>query len=225
MNQDKLKELESNILYEDNHVLVVDKKCGILSQSDITGDIDILSLYKEYLKFKYNKSGNVYLGLVQRLDKNVSGLLILSKSTKAHTRLNEVRPIKSYLAIVEGIFIKKEDTINIKLTKDESKRIAYIDNINGKDAITKYKVLKKLNNMTLLEISIENGRFHQIRSTMSYLNHPIVNDKKYGSTILLNNNYNLLLDCFKVSFVHPTTKELITLERIPKRDLYNNFYK
>jgi len=218
-----IKELEKTIYYEDNHVMVIDKPAGILSQSDITGDKDILSIYKEYLSIKYNKPGKAYLGLVQRLDKNVSGILVLSKSTKAHTRLNESRPKKKYLAVVEGKLDNKKGTLINRLSKNENTRTAYQDNINGKEAILNFEVINELDNLSLLDIEIETGRFHQIRCQLSLINHPIYNDKKYGSNYLESDNFNLGLDCYQVSFIHPTTKENITIKRLPKRDKFLQF--
>ncbi|MCR5741480.1 MAG: RluA family pseudouridine synthase [Gammaproteobacteria bacterium] len=216
-------ELSLDVYYEDNHVIVVNKEAGILSQEDKSKDKDILSMTKSYIKFKYKKAGNVYLGLISRLDRNVSGLMVLSKSTKATERLNNNRPEKRYIALVYGL-TKEEDTITLNLSKDEKSLKAYIDNKNGKVATTSYKRLSYNDKYSLIEVKIDNGRFHQIRFTMSYLGHPIYNDFKYDNTIKVD-GYRLGLDAYKVEFIHPVSKELIKLERFPNMRIFRSIYK
>ena len=216
------KELELDIYYEDNHVIVVDKKCGLLSQEDDSSSPDLLNIVKEYLKVKYEKPGNVYLSLVQRLDRNVSGLMVLSKTTKANTRLNSIRPHKNYYAVVYGTLNKKEDELIDYLSKDEIKHMAYSSK-DGKKAILHYKVIEEIEGLSLLDISIDTGRFHQIRYQLSNIGHSIYNDMKYNSNIK-SDSYNLGLDAYKVTFIHPVTKEEITIQRKPKRDIFNKFH-
>ncbi len=216
-----IKELELDIYYEDNHVIVVDKKCGILSQEDITNTPNLLDIVKDYLKFKYDKPGNVYLSLIQRLDRNVSGLMVLAKTTKANTRLNEIRPHKNYYAVVYGKPNKKEDTLVDFLLKDETRHMAYSGS-DGKKAVLHYNVIEEKDNLSLLDISIDTGRFHQIRYQLSKIGYPIYNDMKYNPDII-GTSFELGLDAYKVTFIHPITKEEITIERKPRRDIFNKF--
>ena len=206
------QELSLDIYYEDNHVIVVDKPCGVLSQEDKFNKDDLLNQVKLYLKFKYNKPGNVYLALISRLDRNVSGLMVFSKSTKATERLNCERPVKTYQALVLGKLDKMEGTITLKLSKDEDKRIAYIDEKSGKNSVTHYKVVKEFDNYSLLDVSIDTGRFHQIRFTMSYIGHPILGDHKYNNGVEYN-GLEIALDAYRVKFIHPVTKDDIIIER------------
>ena len=211
-------ELSIDVYYEDSKVIVVDKPAGILSQEDESKDKDILSMTKNYLKIKYNKPGNVYLGLVQRLDRNVSGLMVFSKTSKAHARLNEKRPKKHYLALVYGTLEKEEDTLIDYISKDEKNRIAYTSQ-DGKIAILKYKLISNKDNLSLLDVFIETGRFHQIRFQLSNIGHPLYNDTKYAKT-KEKHGYEIGLDAYKVEFVHPVTNEIITIERYPKRQIF-----
>ena len=217
-------ELKVNVYYEDNHVIVVEKPVGILSQEDSSGDDDILTITKNYLKVKYHKPGNVYLGLVQRLDRNVSGLMVLSKTSKASARLNENRPKKTYLACAYYKFEKSEDTLINYISKDEEKKIAYLDDDNGKIAILRYKVLDYVDNMSFLDVSIETGRFHQIRFQLSNIGHPLYNDSKYNPG-LTRDGFDLGLDAYKVEFIHPTNGKIITIERMPMRYPFNKINK
>ncbi|MBP5343325.1 alpha/beta fold hydrolase [bacterium] len=227
-NQEELykiieNELSINVYYEDSQVIVVEKEAGILSQEDESKDADILSLTKKYLKIKYNKPGNVYLGLIQRLDRNVSGLMIFSKTSKASKRLNEMRPIKTYLAVVYGKLQKEEDTLVDYISKDEGKKIAYSSE-DGKIAILKYKVLNydEKQDLSLLKVYIETGRFHQIRFQLSNIGHPIFNDIKYKSMIE-RTDYKLGLDAYKLEFIHPVTKQKHVLQRCPRKGIFKNY--
>ena len=215
-------ELGINVFYEDNQVIVVEKKSGILSQEDKTKDPDLLNITKDYLKWKYNKPGNVYLGLISRLDRNVSGLMIFAKTSKAALRLNANRPKKSYLAVCYGKFEKEEEELIYNLSKDSDNLKAYIDDKNGKLAITKYKVLSYKDNLSLVEVNIDTGRFHQIRFSLANINHPIYNDSKYTESIK-KDGYDIYLDAYKVEFIHPVTKELIEVSRYPDKKLFNGF--
>jgi len=224
-NKDELikiikNEMSLDIFYEDNHVLIVYKESGILSQEDDTKEKDILNISKQYLKTKYNKPGDVYLGLISRLDRNVSGLMVLSKTTKATQRLNENRPKKTYTAVVYGK-TKEEDTLVDYISKNEKTKTAYLDKL-GKESILHYKRLDYKDDLSLLEVKIDTGRFHQIRFQLSNIGHSIYNDYKYNNSII-QNGYEIGLDASKVEFIHPITKEIITIERIPYRDIFNKF--
>lgn len=200
-----------NILYEDNHIIVVVKPSGILSQKDITGDMDMLTLIKVYLKEKYNKPGNVYLGLVHRLDRMVSGVMVFAKTSKAASRLsNQIKNNnfhKKYYAVVHGILENKEGRLINKLLKLDNKKVL-IDTKNGKEAILDYKVIKEKNNLSLIDISLITGRYHQIRIQFSHIGHPLLGDSLYTN----KNEGNIKLMCYSLTFTHPTLKKQMTFE-------------
>ena len=202
------------VLYEDNHIIVAYKKKGVLSQADGSNKPDMLTLIKEYIKVKYNKPGNVYLGLVHRLDINTSGVMVFARTSKAASRLSldikNNKLHKKYYCIVEGT-INNNGTPKDYLSKDEVNKKAFIDK-SGKEAILNYSVIKnyKINNndVTLLDIDLVTGRFHQIRAQLSNYGHPLYGDKKYGS----KHNIDYLefpLEAYSLEFVHPTTKEVL----------------
>lgn len=213
-----------NILYEDNHIIVVEKPINILSQSDITGDKDLLTLVKEYIKEKYNKPGNVYVGLVHRLDRPVGGIMVFAKTSKAASRLNEQiknnQMHKSYYAIVHGYLEKKEDTLKDKIEKISNKEVK-LNTQNGKEAILKYKVLNEKDNLSLLDINLITGRFHQIRLQFSSRNHPLYGDQLYGK----KDNEQIALFAYKLEFIHPTTKEQLTFTLTPKSNIWSKMLK
>ena len=210
-----------NILYEDNHLLVVEKKVGVLSQSDGSNTPDMLTILKKYLKDKYNKPGNVYLGLVHRLDKNVGGVMVFAKTSKAASRLSEqIRNRtfkKTYLAVCKGI-IKADGKY-----QDYLKRIEYRSFVSnskeGKLAILNFHVLEIKNNNTLVKINLETGRHHQIRVQFKYHNHPLLGDEKYGS----KGKYPLALFAYKLEFNHPTTKEKLSFTILPEEGYFKQF--
>ena len=193
------------VIYEDNHIIVVEKTPNIPSQSDKTGDIDMLTLVKQYIKEKYNKPGNVYLGLVHRLDRPVGGIMIFAKTSKAASRLsNQVREKifkKEYLAVCNGIFDKKFGTISLPIARKENSIIERCISENGQPAITHYEVLKEFDNYSLVKCSLETGRTHQIRVHMSAIGHPLLGDSLYGSISDLINRQ--ALHCFNLQFIHP----------------------
>ena len=210
-----------NILYEDNHLLVVEKKIGVLSQSDGSNTPDMLTILKKYLKEKYNKPGNVYLGLVHRLDKNVGGIMVFAKTSKAAKRLSEqIRNhefSKHYLAICKGI-ISSDGKYQDYLKRVEYRSIIS-NNKEGKIAVLNYKVLGIKNNNTLVKINLKTGRYHQIRVQFSYHNHPLLGDEKYGQ----KGKYKIALYAYKLSFIHPTKKEKLTFSLLPKEGYFINF--
>ena len=210
-----------NILYEDNHLLVVEKKVGVLSQSDGTNTPDMLTILKEYIKDKYNKPGNVYLGLVHRLDKNVGGVMVFAKTSKAARRLSEeIRNRefkKTYLAICKGI-LNGEGKYQDYLKREEY-RSRVSNSKDGKLASLNYQVLATKDNNTLVKINLETGRHHQIRVQFSYHNHPLLGDEKYGS----KGKYPIALFAYKLEFAHPTTKEKLEFTLLPKEGYFKNF--
>lgn len=201
-----------NIIYEDNHLLVVEKPINIPTQEDNTKDKDLLTILKEYIKEKYNKPGNVYLGLVHRLDRPVGGIMVFARTSKAASRLSEqVRNKtfkKTYNAVVIGN-INKEGKLKDYLLKDEKKNIVKVDK-NGKEAILNFKKLDFKNNMSLVEINLETGRSHQIRVQMSHYGYPLFGDQKYNKTSKVGEQIALFAK--KIEFIHPTTNELLTFE-------------
>ena len=205
------------ILYEDNHILVCVKPKGVLSQSDGSDKPDMLTILKNYIKEKYNKPGNVYLGLVHRLDINTSGVMVFAKTSKAASRLSDAIKMhefqKRYKAVVEGTF-DSLDTITLThyIYKDEKEKKSYIRE-GGQKSILEYTPMKsyKIQNtpVTLVEIGLMTGRFHQIRCQMSYIGHPLYGDKKYGSKNTIS-AMEFPLCAYSISFPHPITKEVLT---------------
>ena len=209
-----------NILYEDNHIIVVIKPYNILSQSDNTNDLDMLTIIKNYIKEKYNKPGNVYLGLVHRLDRPTGGIMVFAKTSKAASRLSKQikddKFTKKYLAVVHGTFTKKEGTLEnyIKITEDNSSIITTKE--EGKYAKLDYKVLKEKDNLSTLDITLYTGRHHQIRVQFSNINHPLYGDQRYGK----QDRKQLALFAYHLEFYHPITKEKLVFEYMPKEEIF-----
>lgn len=219
-----------DILYEDNHIIVVYKEEGILSQEDISKDKDMLTMVKEYIKVKYNKPGNVYVGLVHRLDRNTSGIMVFAKTSKAASRLSENMKkysfSKKYLCIVEGK-LKRSKTLTDYLKYDEKRKKTFITNSNnGKEAILTYNALDSINydgrSYTLVDIELKTGRQHQIRCQLANIGHPILGDIKYGAKPYLNNYY--ALSSYLLEFEHPTLKENMKFSYFKSTKLFNKFY-
>ncbi len=210
------------ILYEDNHIIVVQKIPNIPSQSDKTGDIDMLSLIKDYLKQKYNKPGNVYLGLVHRLDRPVGGVMVFAKTSKAASRLSEqVRNKtfeKKYLAVVDGKFEEKTGTLEDYLYKDERNNISKVvspTKKNAKFAKLDFEVVvyDEVKNLSLVKINLHTGRHHQIRVQLSNFNHSIFGDQKYGTR---GKGKQIALWAYELKIIHPTTKEELIFKDLPE---------
>ena len=217
-----------DILFEDNHLLIINKKPGELSQLDKSGDNSILEKYKLYLKKKHNKKGNVFLGLVNRLDRPTSGVLILAKTSKALSRMNKMlverKILKKYLAVVEKKPIRKKNTLINFLKKNQRQNKSYIVDQTTKDskkAILHYTTLKELDNYSLLEISLETGRHHQIRVQLSNIGCFIKGDLKYGSK-RSNSDKSICLHANEISFIHPVSKNEI---KIKANTPQNNIWK
>lgn len=208
-----------DILYEDNHLIVCVKPRGILSQADSSDKDDMLTILKGYIKEKYNKPGNVYLGLVHRLDINTKGIMVFAKTSKAATRLsNDIANhnfTKKYIATVEGHLNNLEYvTLINNLKKDENNKKSYISN-DGSYAELDYRALKNYKidgvEVTDIEVVLKTGRFHQIRCQMSNIGHPLYGDFKYGSKIHRDNFY-IPLTAYYLEFTHPVTKEILKFE-------------
>lgn len=209
-----------NILYEDNHIIVVVKPYNVLSQGDSTKDTSIMDEIKSYIKVKYNKPGNVYLGLVHRLDRPVGGVMVFARSSKAASRLcksfNEHSITKKYLAIVNG-----------KMENDKGELVDYIDkdgngnafiSENGKKAILDYEVLQydDKHNCSLVSIDLKTGRHHQIRIQFASRGHYLLGDQRYGKL----DNTQICLFAYYLSFTHPVSKEVMTFKYLPKSEGY-----
>ena len=216
-------EIESRILFEDNHLIVINKKSGELSQGDKTNDITLPDLIKSYLKKKYKKPGNVFLGIVHRLDRPTSGLLVFAKTSKALSRLNQqfkLRTIrKTYWAIVEKLFPEKEGTLIHWMTKNTKKNISKAHKkevLNSKKAILHFKCIQYFDKYTLLEISLETGRHHQIRSQLSSYGYPIQGDLKYGAS-RSNKNGNISLIAKMIEINHPIKNNKLQFSVNPEK--------
>ena len=209
-----------DILYEDNHIIVVVKPYNVLSQGDSTGDISIMDMVKSYIKEKYNKPGNVYLGLVHRLDRPVGGIMVFAKTSKAASRLcknfNEHVVVKKYLTIVHGKFenYKGRFVDYIEKGKDGKSFVSK----NGKEAILDYEVLdyNKDEDCSLVSIDLKTGRHHQIRVQFSSRGHYLLGDQRYG----VQDNIQISLFSYYLSFPHPTTKEILEFKVYPKKENY-----
>ncbi len=212
------------VLFEDNHIIVVNKRAGDIVQGDKTRDKPLSDVVKEYIAEKYNKPGNVYLGVVHRLDRPTTGVVIFSKTSKALPRLNKLfadkEAKKNYWAVVKNKPTKGNGTLIHWLKKNpkNNKSTPYPKEIKeSKKAILHYKVLKSLNNYHLLEINLETGRHHQIRTQLSSIGSPIKGDLKYGFN-RSNPDASIHLHARHISFIHPVKKEPINITAPPPSD-------
>lgn len=220
-----VKNIQSQIIYEDNHILVINKQAGQLVQGDKTGDIPLFELIKEFIKERDRKPGNVYLGLVHRIDRPTSGLVIYAKTSKALSRLvamvknREIK--KTYWAIVPKEFIPQSGRLVHFLKKNEknNKSIVFPKPTEGaKEAILTYSIIQTLDNYQLLEIDLETGRHHQIRAQLSKIGIPIKGDLKYGSPRSNHRDGGISLHARKLEFTHPVTKERLSLTAPAPKD-------
>ena len=214
------------IIYEDNHLLVVEKPVNTPVCEDESGDVDLLSLLKEYLKNKYRKPGNVYLGLVHRLDRPVSGVMVFAKTSKAASRLSlqiqNHQFEKIYYAVVENK-MKDHDTFIDYLKKDPNKNMTFVTSKdNGKYACLDYRLVGYKDHFSLVEIRLHTGRSHQIRVQFASRGHPLVGDAKYNPHS--DHKTNIALFAKSLSFYHPVTKEKMTFDlELPKRYPFHLF--
>ena len=217
--------MKEQIVYEDNHLLVINKKVGQLVQGDKTGDESLLDSIKNYIKIRDNKPGNVFLGLVRRIDRPTSGLVIYAKTSKALSRLTQMvknREVKkTYWAVVPKEMIPQSQRLVHYLQKNEknNKAIVFTKVTDGaKEAILTYNIIKTLDNYHLLEIDLETGRHHQIRAQLSKTGVPIKGDLKYGSP-RSNPDGGINLHARKLEFIHPVTKENVEIiAPVPQND-------
>lgn len=218
------------VLFEDNHVIVVNKRSSDIVQADKTGDTVLSDIVKEYIKRKYNKPGEVFLGTVHRIDRPVSGAVVYAKTSKALSRLTvafkdrEVK--KTYWAVVKGQFEKPEATVVNYLWKDERQNKTFAFKDNGKDrkeSELSYQVIGESDHYTFVEVYPKTGRHHQIRATMAFLGCPIKGDVKYGSK-RTNDNASIHLHARKIGFHHPTQKHWMEIiAPLPEEVLWNAF--
>ena len=213
-----------NIMYEDNHILVVEKPVNVLSQSDNTKDDDLLTMLKKYLKEKYKKPGNVYLGLVHRLDRPVGGVMVFAKTSKAASRLsNQVANHelkKRYIAVVWNSNLKKSGFFEDYLIKKDNNFSFVTDKGKGKFCRLDYNVLLKKDNLALVDIDLKTGRSHQIRVQFSSRNHPLYGDQRYGK----KDKKQIALFAYFLSFYHPITKKLMEFKlAVPNSDGFKIF--
>ena len=205
------------VLYEDNHIIVVNKRVGDIVHGDKTGDKPLSDIVKEYIKDKYNKPGEVFLGVVHRLDRPTTGIVMFARTSKALTRLNEIfknrETQKTYWALVKNKPSLPEATLTHYLTRNEKSNTskAHAKEISGsKKASLTYKVLKNLTNYTALEIDLHTGRHHQIRCQLSAIGSPIKGDLKYGAD-RSNPDGGICLHARKLSLTHPVTKNILEI--------------
>lgn len=213
-----------NVIYEDNHIIVVEKQPNIPSQADKTEDIDMLTIIKEYIKEKYNKPGNVYLGLVHRLDRPVGGVMVFAKTSKAASRLSDqVREKifkKKYLAVVDGRFEQSKGILEDYLYKDERNNISKVvkpEKKGAKYAKLDYEVLgyKPDKDLSLVKVNLHTGRHHQIRLQMANFGHSIFGDQKYGTR---GKGKQIALWAYNLEFEHPITKEKMQFSVYPENN-------
>lgn len=218
------------VVYEDNHIVVVNKTSSEIVQGDKTGDTPLSEMVKQYLKEKYNKPGNVFIGVTHRLDRPVSGLVVFAKTSKALPRLNEMfrngEVKKTYWAIVKECPKETEGELVHYLVRNEkqNKSYAYDKEVkNSKKAVLHYKLIGHSQNYYLLEVDLKTGRHHQIRCQLAKMGCPIKGDLKYGSP-RSNPDGSICLHARTVQFVHPVSKEMIRLTApIPEGNLWNGF--
>ncbi|NLW47823.1 MAG: RluA family pseudouridine synthase [Firmicutes bacterium] len=213
--------MEIKIIFEDNHLLVVEKPANMPTQSDSSGDLDLLSYLKNDLKNRYQKPGNVYLGLIHRLDRPVGGVMVFAKTSKAASRLSaQIREGgfgKHYFAVVRGYLATDQGRLTNYLVKDFGRNVVSVvaKPIPGaKEAILDYGVVGKREQLSLLKIVLGTGRSHQIRVQLAAIGHPLYGDQKYGSR-LNHPGEQLALFSFELQFQHPTTKEYLEFKASP----------
>lgn len=218
-NKDNLE-----VLYEDNHIIIANKKPGDIVQGDKTGDKPLSEVVKSFLKEKYNKPGNVYLGVVHRLDRPTSGIVLFSKTSKALPRLNRLfqnkEAQKTYWAVVKNEPPEKSDKLVhfLKRNPKQNKSYAHINEVpDSKKAVLEYRVLKKLDNYYLLEVDLHTGRHHQIRSQLSAIGCAIKGDLKYGFD-RSNKDASIHLHARELKFEHPVKKTTIHIIAPPPKD-------
>ena len=223
-------EIMIKVIYEDNHLIVVEKPVNILSQGDNTNDDDMVNLLKKYIKEKYDKPGNVFVGLVHRLDRPVGGCMVFAKTSKAASRLSEQVRNKSfkktYRAVIHGNMNKKEDNLLDYLYKNKKTNMVSVVSKNtkdAKDARLSYETLDSKKGLSLVQIDLQTGRPHQIRVQFANRKHPLFGDQRYGQN-LNKVGQQIALWSYKIEIDHPTTKERMEFVcDVPKEYPWNIF--
>lgn len=216
--------MKVSILYEDNHLLLVEKPVNVPVQEDGSGDLDLLTILREDIKVRYNKPGNVYLGLVHRLDRPVGGAIMFAKTSKAASRLSDMirRHVieRNYLAVVHGKPREKRGQLVNYLYKDKRKNQVFVcpsHHPEAKKAILDYEVIHSKEGFSLLSVSLQTGRSHQIRVQLSEMGHPLFGDQKYGEQVN-KRGQQLALWAHSLSFEHPVKKEPVHVQSVPPID-------
>jgi 23S rRNA pseudouridine1911/1915/1917 synthase len=219
------------ILFEDNHFIIVNKQCGDIVQGDKTGDKTLADHVKEYIKTKYNKPGKVFLGVTHRLDRPTSGIVIFARTSKALTRMNNIfkekKIIKHYLAVVNKMPPKQSDFLNDFLVRNEKQNKSYafdIEQKNSKSAELFYEFISKSDKFFLLKIKLITGRHHQIRAQLAKIGCFIKGDLKYGFP-RSNPDGGIHLHSYTAEFEHPVTKETVKIKALPPKDSVWDFFK
>ena len=219
------------VLYEDNHIIAVNKTCNEIVQGDKTGDTPLSETVKAYIKAKYNKPGEVFLGVTHRLDRPTSGVVLFARTSKALTRLNEMfksheQIRKTYWAIVQGAPKQPEARLENWLTRNEQLNKSFIAKPGAKEAkqaVLTYKTLVKGEHYTLLEVNLETGRHHQIRCQLAAIGCPVKGDLKYGAK-RSNPDGGICLHARKIEFIHPVSKQPICITApVPNDSLWQQF--
>ena len=214
------------LIYEDNHLLIINKPANLLSQADNTKDPDVVNLAKDYLKFQYNKPGNVYVGLVHRLDRMTEGVLVLAKTSKAASRLSDAIKAnewhKSYIALVHGHIDKGTKLTNYLDHVDDTKKMQVVKPGNGQKAELIFDVLGYVGDNTVIKINLLTGRHHQIRVQLAAFGHPLVGDTLYGNP---KEKIDLMLCCISITFKHPTLDKYLEINCLPKSKKWSNILK
>ena len=226
----KQKELHVQVIYEDNHLIAVNKPAGVLVHGDETGDVTLVDAVKQYIKHRYNKPGDVFLGVIHRIDRPVSGVVLFARTSKGLQRMNKIfqerKITKEYLAVVNQRPEPLEGKLTNYLIKDARKNIVRIhksEKKGAKKSVTTYKLKAGLNGYFLLEVSPITGRPHQIRVQLANHGCPIVGDLKYGYSRPTQNK-SICLHCHKLSFEHPIKKEHVEIEAdMPTKEYWSFF--
>jgi 23S rRNA pseudouridine1911/1915/1917 synthase len=224
------QDISERILFEDNHLIVVNKLPSEIVQGDKTGDEPLSEAVKHYIKVKYNKPGEVFLGVVHRIDRPVSGAVVFARTSKALTRMNEMvknhQMTKRYWAIVKNRPKEESGRLEHYLLRNEKQNKAYVypkEVANGKHAILNYQLLVSSKDYHLIEVELITGRHHQIRAQLAAIGCPIKGDLKYGFP-RSNPDASISLHARKMSFTHPVTKQTVSVEAKPPKDVLWDFF-
>ena len=218
--------MKLTILYEDNHVIVVIKPVGVLSQQDHTQDADMLTLIKQYIKVTYQKPGNVFLGLVHRLDRMVGGVMVFAKTSKAASRLSEqirARIVeKKYYAVVHGKIDSHGKLVDYLYKNQNQNHVIVVakNDLGAKYAELSYSLLSYKEHLSFVDVDLKTGRPHQIRVQLSHHGYPLYGDKRYGKP---NESGNIALYAYSLAFFHPITKEKLLFTHSPQQFPFDKF--